>query len=326
MSPTRPTSFRSSAAASQLRSSGCSRRSRCSFSSGPSFRLWPCSARAAGEPAACTAARPGGHAQLVPEIENVNCSGRRFGPDSRLLPETANTSYFDATYSILAAWNLTRYRAVMVLDSDLAVRKSLDHVLFAMLARPEMPGAHARGVPGRHRRSPWRGNFFNTGVGGAAFEEVFGGGALSAALGRRASVRHRHPNRRQFSAGVGSIRQFDPQNSDPGSDREGRMTLELLRGNLRQVQGRAMAERRRIFQDPRMRPWRSAAPRRIQPQANIGPQSCLRRHRHPRPEGKLRGTGAAPQPHTYSTACRPRKHALRRARGGNGSSSLISSR
>ena len=98
----------------------------------------------------------------------MQCTGRRFGPDSKALDVNATSSYFDATYTILAAWDLVKYRAVLVLDSDLAVRRSLDHVLLAMLARPEI--AEARTPEGCLDAAvsvqPTRGNYFNTGVWG----------------------------------------------------------------------------------------------------------------------------------------------------------------
>lgn len=101
----------------------------------------------------------------VPEVRGVKCNGPRFGPDSKRLPANATTSYFDATYTILAAWNLTQFRAVMILDSDLAVRQNLDHVLVAMLARPEIAEARTpEGCLDAVSVSPYRGNYFNTGV------------------------------------------------------------------------------------------------------------------------------------------------------------------
>ena len=267
--------------------------------------------------------------QLVPEIENVNCSGRRFGPDSRLLPETANTSYFDATYSILAAWNLTRYRAVMVLDSDLAVRKSLDHVLFAMLARPEIAEARTpEGCLDAIAVHPWRGNFFNTGVWAVRpSREVFkavvhflqhSGGELQCGIGIQTAAKGFFGRRR-----IDPVR-FDPQNSDPGSDREGRMSVGATpwQTYVRYKGPEAMAERRRIFQDPRMRPWEILQLHAgYNLKANIGPQSCLRRHRHPRPEEQafvVHWSGSR-KPHTYSYS--PAALASMRsggARGGNG--------
>ena len=102
-----------------------------------------------------------------PEVRGVRCVGRRYGPDSRPLAWNATGSYFDATYTILAAWNLTKFRAVLVLDSDLAVRRSLDHVLMAMLARPEIAEARTpEGCLDAVSSSPYRGNYFNTGVWG----------------------------------------------------------------------------------------------------------------------------------------------------------------
>lgn len=103
----------------------------------------------------------------VPEIHGVKCSGQRYGPGSRRLAPDANMSYFDDTYTILAAWNLTQYRAVLVLDSDLLVRRSLDHVLLTMLARPEIAEARTpEGCLDAALVEPTRGNFFNTGVWG----------------------------------------------------------------------------------------------------------------------------------------------------------------
>lgn len=63
------------------------------------------------------------------EIRGVKCTGRRYGPDSRMLPANVTGSYFDATYTILAAWNLVQYRAVLVLDSDLVVTQNLVRAL-----------------------------------------------------------------------------------------------------------------------------------------------------------------------------------------------------
>ena len=103
----------------------------------------------------------------VPEVKGVKCNGRRYGPDSKVLAANATSSYFDATYTILAAWNLTQYRAVLILDSDLAVRRSLDHVLLAMLERPEIAEARTpEGCLDAVSVGPKRGNYFNTGVWG----------------------------------------------------------------------------------------------------------------------------------------------------------------
>ena len=103
----------------------------------------------------------------TPEVSGVQCTGRRFGPDSKALDVNATSSYFDATYTILAAWDLVKYRAVLVLDSDLAVRRSLDHVLLAMLARPEIAEARTpEGCLDAVSVQPTRGNYFNTGVWG----------------------------------------------------------------------------------------------------------------------------------------------------------------
>ena len=102
---------------------------------------------------------------LVPEIQDVRCAGRRFGPDSKPLPTDQKQSYFDATYSILSVWNLTAYRAVLALDADLIVMRNLDHVLMAMLARPEIAEARTpEGCLDAVSVQPTRGNYFNTGV------------------------------------------------------------------------------------------------------------------------------------------------------------------
>ena len=155
---------------------------------------------------------------LVPELRDVRCSGRRYGPDSRPLAWNASTSYFDATYTILAAWNLTQYRAVLVLDSDLALRQSLDHVLLAMLARPEIAEARTpEGCLDAVSVGPLRGNYFNTGVWGVRPDAH-----VWAAL-----VRWLQSGTREHQCGIGiqtaakgffSATRIDPWRLDPPKD------------------------------------------------------------------------------------------------------------
>ena len=155
---------------------------------------------------------------LVPELRGVRCSGRRYGPDSRPLAWNASSSYFDATYTILAAWNLTQYRAVLVLDSDLALRQSLDHVLLAMLARPEIAEARTpEGCLDAVSVGPLRGNYFNTGVWGVRPDAH-----VWAAL-----VRWLQSGTREHQCGIGiqtaakgffSATRIDPWRLDPPKD------------------------------------------------------------------------------------------------------------
>ena len=60
---------------------------------------------------------------------------RCYGP---LRKGTAFGNFTAASYTKLAIWNLTRYEAVLYLDTDAAVRQNLDHVLRTMLAHPEL--------------------------------------------------------------------------------------------------------------------------------------------------------------------------------------------
>lgn len=109
----------------------------------------------------------GAQVRLQPELQGVRCVGRQYGPDSRPLSGNVSTSFFTPTYSILSAWALTQFRAVLVLDSDLAVRRNLDHVLMAMLARPEIAEARTpEGCLNAISVEPGHGNYFNTGVWG----------------------------------------------------------------------------------------------------------------------------------------------------------------
>ena len=109
----------------------------------------------------------GAQVRLQPELQGVRCVGRQYGPDSRPLSGNVSTSFFTPTYSILSAWALTQFRAVLLLDSDLAVRRNLDHVLMAMLARPEIAEARTpEGCLNAISVEPGHGNYFNTGVWG----------------------------------------------------------------------------------------------------------------------------------------------------------------
>ena len=224
---------------------------------------------------------------LVHEILHVSCSGRRFGPDSIVLPASINTSYFDATYTILAAWNLTRYRAVLVLDSDLAVRRSLDHVLYTMLSRPEIAEARTpEGCLDAIATHPWRGNYFNTGVWGVrpsapVFQAIVqflqhSGGELQCGIGIQTAAK-----------GFFGRRRIDPVRFDPGpkADQDRFSVGATPWQTYASGQGVPTPVQRKVFMDPRMRPWEILQLHAgYNLKANIGPRACLRRHRHPVPE------------------------------------------
>ena len=219
----------------------------------------------------------------APEIANVTCFGRRFGPDSKPLPEEVGASYFDATYTILAAWNLTSYRAVMVLDSDLVVLRSLDHVLLAMLARPEIAEARTpEGCLDAIAVHPWRGNFFNTGVWGVRPQrDVF-----------KAIVHYLQNATGELQCGIGiqtaakgffGRRRIDPMRFDPNQTDRDRHSVGALPWLSYPGHGPSpAAEKRRIFTDPRMRPWEILQLHAgYNLKANQGAVRCLRKHRHP---------------------------------------------
>ena len=220
--------------------------------------------------------------ELVPEVQNVTCSGRRYGPDSKMLSADVNASYFDATYTILGAWNLTKYRAVMVLDSDLAVRRSLDHVLVAMLARPEIAEARTpEGCLDAIASHPWRGNYFNTGVWGVRpHAEVYksivhflqhNGGEMQCGIGIQTAA-HGFFGRKRADP-----MRFDPRSADVDRNSVGAAPWATYYGKGPSPQ----AERRKIFSDPRMRPWEILQLHAgYNLKANQGPMGCLRKHRH----------------------------------------------
>ena len=66
-------------------------------------------------------------------LEHVPCKGPHLAPGSRVSANQSTSGYFDQTYGILSAWNLTQYEVVWYLDSDIAVLRSLDSVMHAML-------------------------------------------------------------------------------------------------------------------------------------------------------------------------------------------------
>ena len=62
----------------------------------------------------------------MPSIGAVKCSGRtRFGG-----------APFAHTYDKFSIWNLTAWRNILYVDSDVAVLRNMDHVLRAMLGSP----------------------------------------------------------------------------------------------------------------------------------------------------------------------------------------------
>ena len=62
----------------------------------------------------------------------------------RLPPHKTSSHSYRAMYDKLSVWNLTDYKALLFLDSDLAVLRPLDHVLEEMVARPEVGQAIAQ--------------------------------------------------------------------------------------------------------------------------------------------------------------------------------------
>ena len=64
----------------------------------------------------------------MPSVGAVKCSGRtRFGG-----------APFAHTYDKFSIWNLTAWRSILYIDSDVSVLRNMDHVLQAMLDRPTM--------------------------------------------------------------------------------------------------------------------------------------------------------------------------------------------
>ena len=58
----------------------------------------------------------------IPSIEGVRCRGK-----------ARRGGFFSETYSIFAMFTLSQYRAILYLDTDLAVLRNLDHILEDML-------------------------------------------------------------------------------------------------------------------------------------------------------------------------------------------------
>ena len=80
----------------------------------------------------------------LPHLQNVSCRGPKFTQGlhlERQLNESEGkrkgANYFEATYTKLRAWGLTRYRAVLSIDNDVAVLRNLDGLLDTMLARSD---------------------------------------------------------------------------------------------------------------------------------------------------------------------------------------------
>ena len=76
-----------------------------------------------------------------------------------------DSRYFDRTYTKLHVWNLTKYDAVLYLDSDVGVLRNLDHVLHRLLSNSSAGWREARTGQGcmyPHSSIP----YINTGVWG----------------------------------------------------------------------------------------------------------------------------------------------------------------
>ena len=102
--------------------------------------------------------------RLVTELEGVRCQGPR---RHKGLEAVGFGAFSDASYTKLAAWNLTEFRVVVYLDSDVAVVRNLDHVAREMLAAPQLHEARTlsgcQGDGGANSSGAERANF-NTGV------------------------------------------------------------------------------------------------------------------------------------------------------------------
>ena len=126
----------------------------------------------------------------VSPISNVSCFGRR--------RDSAFGAFTDLSFTKFRLWSLTNWEAVLYLDADVAVVRSLDHLLGRLLAEPTLTelrtpsgcarsppthtaGASAAGGPSAGPKLPTaeRHFNFNTGVWGVrpdarAFESLLG--------------------------------------------------------------------------------------------------------------------------------------------------------
>lgn len=64
---------------------------------------------------------------LIETISDMKCMGK-----------AARGGYFTSQYSTLAIFNLTEFRAILMLDTDISVVRNIDHVLDEMLRRPRL--------------------------------------------------------------------------------------------------------------------------------------------------------------------------------------------
>lgn len=78
----------------------------------------------------------------LPHLQNVSCRGPKYVQGLHLEVQLNSTeakrkgaNYFEATYTKLRAWGLTRFRAVLSIDNDVAVLRNLDGLLDTMLLR-----------------------------------------------------------------------------------------------------------------------------------------------------------------------------------------------
>ena len=76
----------------------------------------------------------------LPHLQNVSCRGPKYAQGLHLEVQLNATeakrkggNYFEATYTKLRAWGLTRFRAVLSIDNDVAVLRNLDGLLDTML-------------------------------------------------------------------------------------------------------------------------------------------------------------------------------------------------
>jgi hypothetical protein len=193
----------------------------------------------------------------------------------------------------------TQYRAVLLLDSDLIVRRSLDHVLQTMLARPEIAEARTpEGCLNPISVEPARGNYFNTGVWGVRPDaSVFGSlvrflrsGVSQCGIGIQTAAKGFFSSSRIDSERFESARDCCSQWRIAEARREAveaavtdGATPAAKRAAVRSATAAAERPRQRAAgKEERLRPWeilRLHAGYNMK--ANQGVVSCLRRQRQP---------------------------------------------